>query len=105
MRFRSGNEKDMGDNQLIINELSWHCGCNQAQAAAKARVLGFEEEFASGIYTCCQVGQWADEQRLAWLSVAEQDGKMPEEDVARPLEISERAREYVHVRSRKPQGL
>ena len=68
-----------------------------------ARALGFEEEFASGIYTCSQVVHWADEQWLAWLSAAEQDGKAPEEDVTRPLEISAPAREYVHVRSRKPQ--
>ena len=94
----------MGNEQLMINGLCRHCGCNQAQAAADARALGFEEEFASGIYTCCQVVQWADEQWLAWLNAAEQDGKLPEEDVTRPLEISEPAREYVHVRSRKRQG-
>lgn len=94
----------MGDNQLIINGLCRHCGCNQAQAAADARALGFEEEFASSVYTCCQVVRWADEQWLAWLNAAEQDGKVSEEDVTRPLEISEPAREYVHVRSRKPQG-
>jgi hypothetical protein len=80
----------MGDNQPIINGVCRHCGCNQAQAAAGARALGFEEEFASGIYTCCQVVQWAGEQRLAWLNAAGQD---------------EPAREFVYVRSRKPQGL
>jgi len=94
----------MGDNQPVINRLCRHCGCNQAQAAADARALGLEEEFASGIYTCYQVVQWADEQWLAWLNAAEQDGKMAE-DVTRPLEISEPTREFVHVRSRKPQGL
>jgi hypothetical protein len=105
MLFQNGEEeKNMGNEQLMINGLCRHCGCNQAQAAADARALGFEEEFASGIYTCCQVVQWADEQWLAWLNAAEQDGKLPEEDVTRPLEISEPAREYVHVRSRKRQG-
>jgi hypothetical protein len=106
MSFRNGGreEKNMGDNEPIINGLCRHCGCNQAQAAADARTLGFEKEFASGFYTCCQVLQWADEQWLAWLSAAEQDGKMAE-DVTRPLEISDPAREFVHVRSRKPQGL
>ena len=93
----------MGDNQPIINGLCRYCGYNQAQAAADARALGFGEEFASGIYACCQVVQWADEQWLAWLNAAEQDGKMAE-DVTRPL-ISDPAREFVHVRSRKPQGL
>ena len=94
----------MGDNQPIINGLCRHCGCNRAQAAADARALGFEEEFASGIYTCCQVVQWADEQWLAWLNAAEQDDKIAE-DVTRPLEISEPAGEFVHVRSRKRNGL
>ncbi len=94
----------MGSNQPSINGLCRHCGCNQGQAAADARALGFEEEFASGIYTCCQVVQWADEQWLAGLDAAEQDGKRAE-DVMRPLEISEPTREFVHVRSRKRQGL
>ena len=94
----------MGDNQVFVNGFCGQCGCNQMQAAADARALGFEQEFASGIYTCCQVVAWADEQWLAWLTAAEQDGKTPEDDVTRPLEISEPAREYVRVRSRKPQG-
>lgn len=94
----------MGDDQLIINGLCRHCGCNQAQAGADARALGFEEEFASSIYSCCQVVQWADEQWLAWSDAAEQDGKTAE-NVTRPLEISEPAREFVHVGSRKPRGL
>ena len=94
----------MGDDQRSINGLCRHCGCNQAQAAADAQVLGFKEEFASGIYSCCQVVQWADEQWLAWLNAAEEDGKMAE-NVTGPLEISEPAREFVRVRSRKPRGL
>ena len=93
----------MGNDQPIIDVLCRSCGCNQLQAAADARAVGFEEEFASGIYTCCQVLQWADEQWLICLHAAEQDGRVPEEDVTRPLEISAPAREYVHVRSRKPQ--
>jgi hypothetical protein len=106
MSFRNAGreKKNMRDNQAIINKLCRHCGCNQTQAAADARVLSFEEEFASGIYTCCQVVQWADEQWLAWLEAAEQDGKMAE-DVTRPLEINEPAPEFVHIRSRKPQGI
>ena len=94
----------MGDNQPVINGLCRHCGCNEARAAADARALGFEEEFASGAYTCCQVVQWADEQWLAWIRAAEQDGKRTE-DVTRRLEISEPAPEFVRVRPRKPQGL
>ena len=94
----------MENDQGIINGLCRNCGCDRAQAAADARVLGFEEEFASGIYTCCQVVQWADEQWLAWLNAAEQDGKVAEGDMTRPLEISEPTRKYVHVSSKKRQG-
>ncbi|MBV8811697.1 MAG: hypothetical protein JO033_23765 [Acidobacteriaceae bacterium] len=101
---RGKEEKDMRDNHPIINALCRQCGCNQAQAAADARALGFEEEFASGIYTCCQVVHWADEQRLAWLNAAKQDGKIAE-DVMRRLGLSEPAGEFVHLRSRRRQGL
>jgi hypothetical protein len=93
----------MGDNQSIINGLCRHCGCNQAQASADARALGLEQEFASGLYTCCQVVEWADEQWLAWINAAEQDGKTAEH-ITRPIEISEPADEFVRVRSRKSQG-
>ena len=93
----------MGDDQQI-NGLCRSCGCNETQAAADARALGFEEEFASGIYSCCQVVQWADEQWLAWSNAAEQDGKIAE-DVTRSLEIREPARQLVRVHSRKPRGL
>jgi hypothetical protein len=102
---KHGNEEeDMGDNQSIIAGLCRHCGCKQVDAAADARALDFEEEFASGIYPCCQMVQWADEQWLAWLNASEEDGKRAE-DVMRPLEISEPAREFAHVRLRKPGGL
>ena len=93
----------MGDSQPIANGLCRNCGCNQAQAAADARALGFEEEFASGIYSCCQVVSWADEQWVAWLDAAKEDGKIAE-NVTGPLEISEPAREFVHVRRRTPRN-
>jgi hypothetical protein len=94
----------MGDNQPIIGGLCRHRGCNQVQAAADARALGFEEEFASGTYSCCQVVQWVDEQWLAWLNASEEDDKKAE-DVTRPLGIGEPTREFVHVRLRKTGGL
>jgi hypothetical protein len=49
-------------------------------------VLGFQEEFQGGVYTCCQVVAWADEQWLAWTEAAAEDGRS-EEEVTRPLEI------------------
>jgi hypothetical protein len=65
-----------------------HCGCTAPQAAADALVLGFEDEFQAGTYSCCQVVAWADEQWLAWTEAAAEDGR-PEEEVTRPLEILE----------------
>ena len=49
-------------------------------------VLGFQEEFQAGVYSCCQVVAWADEQWLAWTEAAAEDGRSAEE-ATRPLEI------------------
>jgi hypothetical protein len=49
-------------------------------------VLGFQEEYLAGVYSCCQVVMWADEQWLAWTEAAAEDGRS-EEEVTRPLEI------------------
>jgi hypothetical protein len=42
-------------------------------------------ELQNGFYSCCQIAAWADEQWLAWLEAAHQDGKSAD-DVTRPLE-------------------
>ncbi len=63
-----------------------NCGCTAAQAAADALVLGFQEEFEAGAYSCCQVVVWADEQWLAWAEAAAEDGKSQEE-ATKPLEV------------------
>ena len=65
-----------------------NCGCTNAQAAADAFILGFQDELNSGVYSCCQVVTWADEQWVAWSEAAEQDGKS-REDVTKPLEVTE----------------
>jgi hypothetical protein len=62
------------------------CGCTHAQAAADARTLGFQDEFQHDAYTCCQIVGWADEQWLAWVEAATEDGKQVD-DVTKPLEI------------------
>jgi hypothetical protein len=62
------------------------CGCSTSQAAADALVLGFQEEFQAGIYSCCQVVAWADEQWMAWTEAAVEDGRSSEE-ATKPLEI------------------
>jgi hypothetical protein len=75
----------MKDNQTRANGVCRRCRCNEA-AAADARTVGLLDEFLAGIYTCCQVVHWADEQWLAWQEAGGQDRKVPEE-VARPLEV------------------
>ncbi len=90
----------MEDHRTRTNSLCRGCGCTEAQAAADAKALGFHDEFRAGIYTCCQVVQWADEQWLAWLRAAAEDGKTPQE-VTQPLEIRESEALFVRVRSRK----
>jgi hypothetical protein len=52
---------------------------------ADARTLGLQRELQNGFYNCCQITAWADEQWLAWLEAADQDGKSAD-DVTRPLE-------------------
>jgi hypothetical protein len=69
---------------------------------ADARTLGLQKELQCGIYTCCQIAAWADEQWLAWVEAAEEDGK-PVDDVTRPLEFVETEAELVPVRLRRPQ--
>jgi hypothetical protein len=57
------------------------------------------DEFLAGIYTCCQVVQWADEQWLAWEQAAREDGQAPEE-VTSALEVEPDAL-FVPVQVRK----
>lgn len=65
------------------------CGCTPAQATADALVLGFQDEYRAGIYNCCQVVAWADEQWIAWTEAAVEDGKS-EEEATKPLEVHPR---------------
>jgi len=69
-------------------EVCRFCGCTEAQARADARVLGLNDEFESGLHSCCQLVAWADEQWLAWMEAASEDGK-PVDKVTAPLEVPE----------------
>jgi len=61
----------MKNDQKKTSRVCRYCGCDEAQAAADVRALGFEKEFQyGGVYTCCQVVQWADEQWLVWAEAA-----------------------------------
>jgi hypothetical protein len=42
------------------------CGRTESEAIADARTLGLYEELKVGVYTCCEIAEWADEQYLAW---------------------------------------
>jgi hypothetical protein len=64
------------------------CGSTASQVIADARTLGLEREFQNRLYTCCQIEAWADEQWLAWIEAAEEDGK-PADAVTKPLEYEE----------------
>ena len=61
-----------------MNDLCRHCGCTEVQVGEDARWLSLAQEFRTGRYTCCQIVAWADEQWLAWMEAAEQDGISPE---------------------------
>jgi len=65
-----------------------NCGSTPSQAAADAWVVGFQQEFQAGVYTCCQVVAWADEQWLAWTEAAAEDGRS-EEEATKCLEVVE----------------
>jgi len=77
------------------------CGSTESQAIADARTLGLEQELQSGIYTCCQIAEWADEQCLAWFEASQEDDKRVN-DVTRRIELSEAEAVLVPVRLRRP---
>src|SRR3954453_12354433 len=62
------------------------CGYTESQAMADARTLGLQPELQSGLYTCCQIAEWAEEQRLAWFEATQEDGQLVD-DVSRPPEF------------------
>jgi hypothetical protein len=61
------------------------CGCTKSQAMADAKTLGLQKELQNGLYSCCQTAAWADEQWLAWVEAALEDGKSAD-DITRLLE-------------------
>ncbi|MBV8073744.1 MAG: hypothetical protein JO270_27875 [Acidobacteriaceae bacterium] len=50
---------------------------------AEAEALGFQDEFRDGLYSCCEIVQWAEEQWRAWLDAAKEDAQNGRE-VKRP---------------------
>jgi hypothetical protein len=79
-----------------------NCGCTESQVIADAKTLGLSEEFESGLYTCCQISEWADEQCLAWFEALEQDGKLPDDTTTGP-EFDDSDAIFVPVHLRRKQ--
>ena len=78
------------------------CGRKGSQVIADAKTLGLLQEFECGIYSCCQISEWADEQWLAWSKAAHEDANCADKadnpgrpDEAEPI--------LVPVRVRRPQ--
>ena len=59
------------------------CGRSESQILADAKTLGLQQELESGIYTCCQISEWADEQWLAWFEAAHEGAKDADEVTSR----------------------
>jgi len=78
------------------------CGRKEPQIIADAKTLGLLEEFQSGIYTCCQISEWADEQSRCWFEATQLDGGRVD-DLTGKAGIAEAETVLVPVRLRRPQ--
>jgi hypothetical protein len=78
------------------------CGRSESQVTADAKALGLVQELECGIYSCCQISEWADEQSLAWAKAAHEDAIYTEEqDSPRSLDAAEPTLVTVRVRRRQ----
>jgi hypothetical protein len=60
------------------------CGGRESQITADAKTLGLLQEFQSGVYSCCQIVAWADEQWLAWFEATKEDSRLLDNVTGRP---------------------
>ena len=79
-----------------------NCGRTESQMIADAKTLGLLQEFQCGVYTCCQIAEWADEQWLAWFEATEEDNKLVDDVTSRP-DYEETQLVFVPVRLRRQQ--
>lgn len=77
-----------------------NCGCTASQAIADAKTLGLQRELENGVYTCCQIADWAQEQWTAWMEATQQDSERADQ-VQDPVG-DEVESVFVPVRFRKP---
>ena len=81
-----------------------NCGRTGSQIAADARTLGLLQEFQSGVYSCCQIAAWADEQWLAWFDATQEDSRLVDNVTGRAqVDDSDRESVFVPVRLRRQQ--
>jgi hypothetical protein len=73
-----------------------NCGRTESQIAADAKTLGLLQEFQSGVYTCCQIVAWADEQWSAWFEATEEDSRLTD-NMTSGLQFDDRDSEGVLV--------
>lgn len=85
-----------------MNNICSNCGCTEAFAIANARALGLLQELQSGMYTCCQIAAWAEEQRSAWFEAAQGGGRTVE-SATTPPDSDNGPAVLVAVRLRQPQ--
>jgi hypothetical protein len=85
-----------------MSEKCEKCGRAESQITADAKTLGLVQELQSGVYTCCQISEWADEQWLAWLEATQEDNKDDNDVTIRP-EFGETDVVLVPVRLRRQQ--
>ena len=78
------------------------CGRSGFQVIADAKTLGLLQEFECGIYSCCQISEWADEQWLAWSKAAHEDANSADKADG-PVRPDDAELILVPVRFRRPQ--
>jgi hypothetical protein len=78
------------------------CGRSGSQVLADAKALGLLQEFECGIYSCCQISEWADEQWLAWCKAAQEDANSADKADG-PVRPHQAEPILVPVRFRRPQ--
>ena len=59
------------------------CGRTESQITSDVKALGLQQEFQCGVYTCCQIAAWADEQWLAWFEATQEDSSLVDNMTAR----------------------
>ena len=77
------------------------CGCTESDSIADAKTLGLQEEFETGVYTCCQIAAWAHEQWVAWFEAANEHANRGS-DTAANADCAEEDTVLVPVRFRCP---